>query len=191
MAQEELEIINCGVHSPELGKATCHVPGSRLPASELPTLPPPSLLVPGLQSPARESPLSSVSPGPLPLIWPCPDFTPRLTLGRAESRDPGRSPNWAGRLLCEQRGSGPSLGRSPLQTQPQAQLSESFLSSAWGRGAQLGRGVYYSEVLLWLSHREVIALIAGEFRTSHLFSWGLIKSLATVVVDFQHTLKGA
>ena len=141
MAQEELEIINCGVHSPELGKATCHVPGSRLPASELPTLPPPSLLVPGLQSPARESPLSSVSPGPLPLIWPCPDFTPRLTLGRAESRDPGRSPNWAGRLLCEQRGSGPSLGRSPLQTQPQAQLSESFLSSAWGRGAQLGRGV--------------------------------------------------
>ena len=48
MAQEELEIINCGVHSPELGKATCHVPGSRLPASELggapPPPPPPALL---------------------------------------------------------------------------------------------------------------------------------------------------
>lgn len=35
----------------------------------------------------------------------------------------------------------PSPGRSPLQTQPQARLGESSLSSAWGRGAQLGRGV--------------------------------------------------
>ena len=37
------------------------------------------------------------------------------------------------------------------------------------------------EVLLRLSHREIIVLTAGEFRTRHLFSWGLIKSLATVV----------
>ena len=136
MTQEELEIVNCGVHSSEVGRAGCHVPGAASLSLSSPPPPPPISWSLGCKVHSPQGLLAHfLSSGPAQ--------TSRLALLLAEQNpETLGDPRGGQGGCCVNSGAlAPSPGRSPLQTQPWAQLGLCSLSFAWGRGAQLGAGV--------------------------------------------------